>query len=322
MKRKAGKSLEESVVTVMGGTDPEIYPFLPYILQDVWEIGASPEVMVRMAQRHVPKDRVLEVLDLGCGKGAVSVAMARMLPCRCRGIDAVGAFIEEARKKALAFGVADKCAFETGDIRDWVGRHQAGKVLPCSKTPHGEVLHRDVSHREVSQHNVPQSDVSHREVSQRDVSQRDVSGSDVSASPTILRFDVIVLGAIGPVLGNYFYTLTRLVKLLARDGIVLIDDGYIPDDSTFTHPLIQKRGDVIRQVSKAGMRLVDEEIISADDMQSSNEAIHQPLVRRCRELMEKHPEKRSLFEGYIHKQEEEIDILENRIICSTMVLKR
>jgi len=302
MKRKAGKSLEESVVTVMGGTDPEIYPFLPYILQDVWEIGASPEVMVRMAQRHVPKDRVLEVLDLGCGKGAVSVAMARMLPCRCHGIDAVDAFIEEARKKALAFGVAGKCAFETGDIREWVGRHQAGKLLPCSKTPHGEVLHRDVSHREVS--------------------QRDESHSNVPANPNVPKFDVIVLGAIGPVLGDYFETLTRLKPFMVHDGIVLIDDGYIPDESTFTHPLVQRKEELHRQVARTGMRLVDEEIISADDMQSSNEAIHQPLVRRCRELMEKHPEKRSLFEGYIHKQEEEIDILENRIICSTMVLKR
>ncbi len=281
------KSLEESVVKALDGTDPDIFPYLPYVLQDVWEVGASPEVMVRLAQRHAPWDRELAVLDLGCGKGAAGVALTRMLPCRCHGIDAVDAFIEEARQKALAFGVADRCTFETGDIRDWVGQYQAESVPPDSKAPGGNV-----------------------------------SRSKTPANPSPPEFDIIVLGAIGPVLGDYFETLTRLGPLMANDGIVLIDDGYIPDDSAFTHPLVLSKKEVARQIAKAGMRLVDEEVIGVDDMQMSNEAIHQPLVRRCRELMEKYPEKKQLFEGYIRKQEEEIDVLENRIVCSTMVVKR
>ncbi|TVQ69863.1 MAG: class I SAM-dependent methyltransferase [Balneolaceae bacterium] len=277
VKKKDSKSLEESVVAAMDGTDPEIYPYLPYILQDVWEMGASPEVMVRLARRHAPQHRELAVIDLGCGKGAVSVALARMLPCRCLGIDAIDAFIEEARQKALAFGVADRCSFTTGDIREWVERRQVGKGLSRSKVP---------------------------------------------AATTAPKFDLIVLGAIGPVLGDYFETLTRLSSCLAHDGIILIDDGYIPDGSTFTHPLIQRKNEIDRQIVRAGMKLVDKEVIGTDDMQASNKAIHQPLIRRCRELMEKHPEQHHLFEGYIRKQEEEIDILENRIVCSTMVVKR
>jgi len=30
------KSIEESVVTAMDGTSDELFPFLPYILQDLW----------------------------------------------------------------------------------------------------------------------------------------------------------------------------------------------------------------------------------------------------------------------------------------------
>ena len=286
----------------MDGTDSDIFPYLPYILQDVWEIGASPEVMVRLAQRHAPRYRELAVLDLGCGKGAVSVALARMLPCQCYGIDAVDAFIDEARQKALAFGVADRCTFETGDIREWVGPYPAADVVPGSKALRGQESHG----------NVPHGEVSHRKGSR----------SNAPANPTVPKFDIIVLGAIGPVIGDYFETLSRLDPFLACDGIILIDDGYIPDDSTFTHPLIQKRGKITGQISRAGMRLVDEEVIGRDEMQTSNDTIHQPLVRRCRELMEKHPEKRQLFEEYIRRQEEEIDVLENRIACSTMVVKR
>ena len=274
VKKKDSKSLEESVVTAMDGTDQEIYPYLPYILQDVWEIGSNPDVMVRLARRHAPQHRELAALDLGCGKGAVSIALARMLPCRCHGIDAVEAFIDEARQKALAFGVADRCTFGTGDIREWVDRYPGA---PDTEVP----------------------------------------GTDAGSG-----YDIIVLGAIGPVLGNYHETLTKLSDSLAPDGIILIDDGYIPDGSTFTHPLIQRKNEIDRQIVRAGMKLVEEEVIGADDMQASNQAIHQPVVRRCRELMEKHPGKRHLFEGYIRKQEEEIDVLENRIVCLTMVVKR
>lgn len=37
---KPEKTIEESVVQAMDGTDAELFPFLPYILQDLWEIGA------------------------------------------------------------------------------------------------------------------------------------------------------------------------------------------------------------------------------------------------------------------------------------------
>lgn len=41
------KTIEESVVTAMDGPDKELFPFIPYILQDLWEIGADPEVILK-----------------------------------------------------------------------------------------------------------------------------------------------------------------------------------------------------------------------------------------------------------------------------------
>ncbi len=252
-------SLEESVVAAMDGSDVGLYPFLPYILQDVFEIGADPEVMVRLARAHSGGKTGLRVLDLGCGKGAVSIALARELSCICHGIDALEAFIREAREKAKAFGVAEKCTFVTGDIR--------------------------------KSHSLPKS-------------------------------DIIVLGAIGPVLGNYFETLKRLSGYLSDDGIILIDDGYIPDESRFTHPFVRKKGAIVRQIEQAGMQLADEIIIPPDEMQQSNESIHRHLVKRCHELMQRHPDKRQLFENYIRKQEEEMKHMETSMVCATMVIKR
>ena len=65
------KSLEESVVIAMDGSDPELFPFLPYIMQDLWEIGSDPETIIRLIRKHADKPAGMKVLDLGCGKGAV-----------------------------------------------------------------------------------------------------------------------------------------------------------------------------------------------------------------------------------------------------------
>jgi SAM-dependent methyltransferase len=95
------KSVEESVVTAIDGTEIELFPFIPYILQDSWEIGADPEVIIRLIVKHKENIANLKVLDLGCGKGAVTVKIAHKLNCLCYGIDALADFIDYAKRKQL-----------------------------------------------------------------------------------------------------------------------------------------------------------------------------------------------------------------------------
>ena len=70
------------------------------------------------------------------------------------------------------------------------------------------------------------------------------------------------------------------------------------------------------------MKLVDETIIPKDKVKDSDDSIHVNLEKRCLELIEMHPGKKNLFQSYILKQEEEKYVLENKIICSTMVIKQ
>jgi cyclopropane fatty-acyl-phospholipid synthase-like methyltransferase len=101
----------------MDGTDSSIFPHLPYIFQDVWELGASPETVIDLIKKYFNNYHHLRVLDLGCGKGAVSVKTAKAFHCSCHGIDAVQDFINEANAKAKEFSVDHLCRFEVGDIR-------------------------------------------------------------------------------------------------------------------------------------------------------------------------------------------------------------
>ena len=259
-KNQEGKlirTVEESVVMAMDGTGSNLFPYLPYILQDLWAIGASPEVVLKLVEKHTTDHSNLKVLDLGCGKGAVLIKLAKELNCHCHGIDAVEEFINEAINKAQEFNVEEYCSFECDDIRVKI---------------------------------------------------------------TDLRdYDIIILGAIGPVLGNYHSTLTKISKCIKESGLIIIDDGYIDDGSEYSHPLMEKRSVILNQISDAGMRLIDEIIINKDEVIESDEYFYRNIKRRCQELIVKHPDKKILFVDYIRKQEEENEALETKIVCSTML---
>lgn len=111
------KDLKSSIVESLdGGANPELFPFLPYLLQDLQEIGTDPVLAEKMIRRNITK-HPLKVLDLGCGKGAVSIHLAKALGCNATGIDGMPDFIEAANKIADTQGVSHLCKFRQGDIR-------------------------------------------------------------------------------------------------------------------------------------------------------------------------------------------------------------
>ena len=253
------KTLEESIAAAMDyGENTAIVPFLPYIMQDFWDLGTPPEVVINLIQRHCDDYADLKVLDLGCGKGAASVKLAAALNCSCCGIDGIPEFIETAEKKALEYGVTKLCRFETGDIREKI--------------------------------------------------------------KTLDKFDVIILGAVGQVFGDYYATLAALAKHLEAEGIIIINDAYIEDSSTFQHPAVLPRRELSAQIEQAGMELIDEFAGAAGGGEYAVQ--FKNIQNRCRELAAEYPEKSSLFENYIQIQIREYDAMENEMICSMMVLKK
>jgi ubiquinone/menaquinone biosynthesis C-methylase UbiE len=253
------KTLEAVLVEAMECCDKELLPFMPYILQDFWELGSSAETIIALVEKHNKKDNT-KVLDLGCGKGAVSIKIAKKLRYNCYGIDAIPDFVNSARGKAKEFQVDKLCKFEVGDIRE--------KVKGLS------------------------------------------------------NFDIIILGSVGPVFGDYYETLTTLKKCLSKDGVIIIDDGYIDDTSDFSHPQVLKKYELLKQINNADMQLIDEVIALADEKITENyDTEYHNLKRRCEELLAQHPEKKKLFLDYLKNQEKEYNNLKTEIICSTMVFK-
>lgn len=125
----------------------EVLPYFHELLADIWVLGSSPARITRMLESlRLPPDRA-RVLDLGCGKGAVSIALAKNLGFRIDGYDHYKPFLDEAVLKAEEHGVKELCQFEFADINDIIPKaHDYDAVVLASVGTIGGNLEHTVGH--------------------------------------------------------------------------------------------------------------------------------------------------------------------------------
>ncbi len=252
--------ITKSVVDSLDGQDEALLPYLPYLLQDLWEIGASPEAIIALLKKHqIHQQSQCSIIDLGCGKGAISIRLAKEFGWRIHGIDAMPEFIEEAEMRAKKYEAEHLCRFEVGDIRQRVD--------------------------------------------------------------TLRDYDLVILGSIGPVFGNMTSTLANVVPCVKPGGYIILDDGYLRDDSELQSTIYRKRSDVLTQIQRSPVTIIDEYFFDDNFIEESDQEIFAHIKRRAGELSEQFPENVSLFEGYVEAQERENEILEHHVVCMMWLLK-
>lgn len=96
---------------------PELLPYMPELLVDCWALGSWPEAIVELLRPVGLPPEETQVVDIGCGKGAVGITLARELGFRVLGIDAFPPFIEECQRRAEELGVDHLCQFTCDDMR-------------------------------------------------------------------------------------------------------------------------------------------------------------------------------------------------------------
>lgn len=99
---------------------PELLPFIPELVADIWALGSSPDLVIELLKPLDLSQKTTRVLDLGCGKGAVSITLAHRLGFQVFGIDGFNPFLEEAKSKSKEYNVSNLCHFEFGDIREFI----------------------------------------------------------------------------------------------------------------------------------------------------------------------------------------------------------
>ncbi len=234
----------------------ELIPFLPYLLQDLWKLGSEPKDIIELIHKHCTVSDKLRVLDLGCGKGAVSIQLAKEFGCKIKGIDLMPEFIADAQKRAAEHRVDSLCDFICGDI------NQAIKF------------------------------------------EKD--------------YEIVILGALGDVLGNRLETIMKLKETIKPAGHILIDDAYSNSRFDEKYPT---RELCLKIFEKAGVKLVAEKAIDNEEMSAINRFNQEHIIKRANELKVMHPDKIEMFESYIQSQQAECDELEGDLTGVTMLLQ-
>ncbi|MCL2792579.1 MAG: class I SAM-dependent methyltransferase [Spirochaetaceae bacterium] len=111
---------KEKLACSLTAETTELIPFLPYLLQDLWELGSNPRDMIRLIEKHMSISRDTKILDLACGKGAVLIKIAASLGVNVYGFDLIPDFIEYAKQKATDLKVSPLCYFVCADANDVV----------------------------------------------------------------------------------------------------------------------------------------------------------------------------------------------------------
>lgn len=253
------KQAEEDIAKSLDVNNLDLLDYIPYLLQDLFDMGTNPNSVLEVIEKYnILKSTDAKVLDLGCGKGAVSINIAQKYGVNVVGIDLMEAFIQEARNYASKFEIADLCRFEVGNIKDIV--------------------------------------------------------------KTEREFDLVVFGAVGQIFESYQKTLSALYFPIKKGGYLIIDDGYIDDDSDYKNDNYINHEVLLRIIDESKFMLVEEKI--EKNIQATNERYFELIKKRADELKIKYPEKTEIFNDYVKSQERENEVLENKIKCVVLVLKK
>ena len=100
--------------------DRQLLPYVSFLLQDLWALGSSVDYINDIVgSLNLPPTRT-KLLDLGCGKGAVSIQIASKLGFTVVGVDRMTPFLEDAQNKAIEYHVSHLCEFINQDIMEFV----------------------------------------------------------------------------------------------------------------------------------------------------------------------------------------------------------
>ncbi|MBI4744808.1 MAG: class I SAM-dependent methyltransferase [Actinobacteria bacterium] len=241
----------------------ELIPFLPELLSDIWILGSWPDRIIELLKDlHLPENT--QVIELGCGKGAVSIQVAKYLNYNVTGIDIFEPFLNEAKSKAVEYKVKHLCKFIKEDIAKFIDYNQT-------------------------------------------------------------LFDVLIFAAVGTIGDNIQQTIYNLRKVVRPQGYIIIDDGFLSDDSPTTlkgYEYNCNYDETVKQLTYYGDKIIREIRISLKDLKDSNENNNICIKKRADKIIEKFPQMKHYIEVYIQNEKNECEFLETKTTPAIWLLQK
>lgn len=237
-----------------------LLPYLPYLLQDLPSLsGGEDEVVEVLREVNFPVGGT--VLDLGCGRGDISMRVAGAFDAEVTGVDSYPPFIEIARQSAEEAMPESRCRFVAEDLR-----------MSLAKS---------------------------------------------------VRFDAVLMIAVGPVLGDSAKTMSMLRTVLRDGGWVIIGDGYLEDG---VPPSADYEGLLEQEAVEAGLTQFGDAIVArrikSPAWKSFNALALETIPKRALELIKLHPELKDAISQYVARQFQEVSLMDGPVVPALWAIQK
>ena len=124
------------------------------------------------------------------------------------------------------------------------------------------------------------------------------------------KYDIVIMAAVGGVLGDVGVTVKKLKPLTKKDGLIIIDDCVLSDDSSFSSDKYLSFSDTKKYIKSQDLEIIDYYIQPDLEMKQVNDYNTRIIEKNVEKLKKKYPDKVRLFNKYLKNQIEESRELE------------
>lgn len=138
-------------------------------------------------------------------------------------------------------------------------------------------------------------------------------------------FDVVIYVGVGGVLGRLDECVGKLRESIHPKGYVIIEDGFLRQSDRikpYGYEHCASHEETLRFLVDHGDTLLQEVIVTPDELRAFNDRNTELIRRRARQLSEKHPGIAHLFFEYVESQEREADVLETEIGIGVWLIQK
>jgi len=134
---------------------------------------------------------------------------------------------------------------------------------------------------------------------------------------------LVIYGIDSDLFGDMAGIVGALRPMMIPGGHLLLDGCFRLEESPAQpgDDAFPTRAEILAGFASAGGRLKREWRMPRAEMQAMNERNNEHIRRRAAELGARFPEQAGIFADYVRRQEEECDILENRVQCAQWLVQ-
>lgn len=138
-------------------------------------------------------------------------------------------------------------------------------------------------------------------------------------------YDILVLAAVGRVLGDVRETARQLRRAVRPGGYIVIDDCYLAEGHAIDKSNYEgyaNRAETIAAMEAFGDKVLEEDASTPEEVRAENIENTRLIRARAEALAKKHPHDAALLMEFVAEQEKECEILENDLVCATWLIRR